>query len=97
MKNPAHLYEVSFFSALWMVFPESWKRRAADFYAHHCRSQTEVVSQKIGAIGSDLTSGEQRVKMISDDPFLFSNPGVVKTQCVMPIFRHHLSNCLNSD
>ena len=36
MKNPAHLYEVSFFSALWMVFPESWKRRAADFYAHHC-------------------------------------------------------------
>ena len=36
VKNPAHLYEVSFFSALWMVFPESWKRRAADFYAHHC-------------------------------------------------------------
>ena len=38
VKNPAHLYEVSFFSALWMVFPESWKRRAADFYAHHCSS-----------------------------------------------------------
>ena len=36
MKNPAHLYEVSFFSALWMVFPESWKRRVADFYAHDC-------------------------------------------------------------
>ena len=28
---------MSFFSALWMVFPESWKRRAADFYAHHCK------------------------------------------------------------
>ena len=38
VKTPAHLYEVSFFSALWMVFPESWKRRAADFYAHHCNS-----------------------------------------------------------
>ena len=37
VKNPAHLYEESFFSALWMVFPESWKRRVADFYAHHCR------------------------------------------------------------
>ena len=36
MKNPAHLYEVSFFSALCMVFPESWKRRVADFYAHDC-------------------------------------------------------------
>ena len=36
VKNPAHLYEVSFFSALWMVFPESWKRRVADFYAHDC-------------------------------------------------------------
>ena len=38
VKNPALLYEVSFFSALWMVFPESWTRRAADFYAHHCKS-----------------------------------------------------------
>ena len=37
VKNPAHLYEVSFFSALWMVFPESWKRRGADFYAHDCK------------------------------------------------------------
>ena len=39
VKNPAHLYEVSFFSALWMVFPESWKRRAADFYAHDCNTK----------------------------------------------------------
>ena len=38
VKNPALLYEVSFFSALWMVFPESWKRRVADFYAHHCKN-----------------------------------------------------------
>ena len=36
MKNLVILYEVSFFSALWMVFPESWKRIAADFYAHDC-------------------------------------------------------------
>jgi hypothetical protein len=36
VKNPALLYEVSFFSALWMVFPESWKRKVADFYAHDC-------------------------------------------------------------
>ena len=33
MKKPAYSYEVSFFSALWIVFPESWKRRVADFYA----------------------------------------------------------------
>ena len=45
MKNPAHLYEVSFFSALWMVFPESWKRRVADFYAHDC-----IYSWSIGHI-----------------------------------------------
>ena len=38
VKNPAHSYEVSFFSALWMVFPESWKRRVADFYAHDCKT-----------------------------------------------------------
>ena len=37
MKNPALLYEVSFFSALWMVFPESWKRCCPNFYAHDCR------------------------------------------------------------
>ena len=30
------LCQFSIFSAIWMVFPESWKRRAADFYAHHC-------------------------------------------------------------
>ena len=36
VKNPAHLYEVSFFSALWMVFPESWKRSCPNFYAHDC-------------------------------------------------------------
>ena len=37
VKSPALLIEVSFFSALWMVFPESCKRRVADFYAHDCR------------------------------------------------------------
>ena len=36
MKNPAYLYEVSFFSALWIVFPESWKRSCPNFYAHDC-------------------------------------------------------------
>ena len=36
VKNPAHLYEVLFFSALWMVFPESWKRSCLNFYAHDC-------------------------------------------------------------
>ena len=34
VKKPACLYEVSFFSALWMVFPESWKRSCPNFYAH---------------------------------------------------------------
>ena len=38
VKNPALLYEVSFFSALWMVFPESWKRSCPNFYAHDCIS-----------------------------------------------------------
>ena len=37
MKNPALLYEVSFFSALWMVFLESWKRSCPNFYAHDCK------------------------------------------------------------
>ena len=37
VKNPALLYEVSFFSALWMVFPESWKRSCPNFYAHDCK------------------------------------------------------------
>ena len=36
VKNPALLYEVSFSSALWMVFPESWKRSCPNFYAHDC-------------------------------------------------------------
>ena len=36
VKNPALLYEVPFFSALWMVFPESWKRSCPNFYAHDC-------------------------------------------------------------
>ena len=39
VKNPALLYEVSFFSALWMVFPESWKRSCPNFYAHDCTIQ----------------------------------------------------------
>ena len=37
VKNPALLYEVSLFSALWMVFPESWKRSCPNFYAHDCK------------------------------------------------------------
>ena len=36
VKNPGLSYEVSFFSALWMVFPESWKRICPNFYAHDC-------------------------------------------------------------
>ena len=36
LKNAAHFYEGSFFSALWMVFPESWKRSCPNFYAHDC-------------------------------------------------------------
>ena len=36
VKNTALLYEVSFFSVLWMVFPESWKRSCPNFYAHDC-------------------------------------------------------------
>ena len=36
VKNPALLYELTFFSALWMVFPESWKISCPNFYAHDC-------------------------------------------------------------
>ena len=36
VKNPALLYKVSFFSSLWMVFPESWKRSCPNFHAHDC-------------------------------------------------------------
>ena len=36
VKKAACLYEVSFFSALWMGFPESWKRSCPNFYAHDC-------------------------------------------------------------
>ena len=35
-------YDVSFFSALWMVFPESWKRSCPNFYAHDCSSWKEL-------------------------------------------------------
>ena len=37
VKKAACLYEASFFSALWMVFPESSKRCCPNFYAHDCR------------------------------------------------------------
>ena len=37
MKNTALSYEVSFSSALWMVFPESWKRSCPNFYSHDCK------------------------------------------------------------
>ena len=39
VKNPALLYEVTFFSAPWMVFPESWERSCSKFYAHDCKVQ----------------------------------------------------------
>ena len=44
VKKAAHFYEVSFFPALWMVFPESWKRRSPNFYAHDCMYQYEQCS-----------------------------------------------------
>ena len=37
--EPALLYEVSIFSALWMIFPESWKRSCPNFYANDCKLQ----------------------------------------------------------
>ena len=43
VKNPALLYEVSFFSALWMVFPESWKRSCPNVYAHDCKWMNRIV------------------------------------------------------
>ena len=36
VKKAACSYEVSFISALCMVFPESWKRSCPNFYAHDC-------------------------------------------------------------
>ena len=36
VKNPALLYEVSFFSALWMVSSEFWKRLHSNSFAHDC-------------------------------------------------------------
>ena len=30
---------ISFISALWMFFPESWKRSCPNFYAHDCTVQ----------------------------------------------------------
>ena len=44
VKKAARLYEVSFFSALWMVFPESLKRSCPNFYAHDCRNIFSVSS-----------------------------------------------------
>ena len=34
-KHPVYMRH-HFFSALWMVFPESWKRSCLNFYAHDC-------------------------------------------------------------
>ena len=40
-----------FFSTLWMVFPESWKRSCPNFYAHDCtsvwRSKNSLTIQEI--------------------------------------------------
>ena len=36
VNNPALLYEVTFFSSIWMVFSESWKRSCSNFNAHDC-------------------------------------------------------------
>ena len=42
VKNPDLLYEVWIFSALWMVFPESWKRSCPNFYAHDCNPMANL-------------------------------------------------------
>ena len=51
VKKAACLYEASFFSTLWMVFPESWKRSCPNFYAHDCtsvwRSKNSLTIQEI--------------------------------------------------
>jgi len=39
VEKPAGSCKVSFISALWMVFPESWKRSYPNFYAHDCSSE----------------------------------------------------------
>ena len=36
VEKAARLDKVSFFSALWMAFPESWKRSCPNFYAPDC-------------------------------------------------------------
>ena len=42
----ALLNEVSIFSALRMVFPESWKRSCPNFYAHDCKCKYNCVFNK---------------------------------------------------
>ena len=39
------------FFALWMVFPESWKRRVADFYAHDCNPFEEAQNMYLCKMG----------------------------------------------
>ena len=56
MKNPACLYEVSFFSVLWMVFPESWKRSCPNFNAHDCRASYKHVVQNLFPTASNQSS-----------------------------------------
>ena len=43
VKNLALLFEVSFFSALWMVLPESWKRLHSNSFAHDCITNSSDV------------------------------------------------------
>ena len=70
MKNPALLYEVSFFSALWIVFPESWKRSCPNFYAHDCTYNSagyryfSPTSYVISLISSLKTSKESMLNSI---------------------------------
>ena len=47
VKNPALLYEVSFFSALLMVFPECWKRSRPNFYAHDCITWQNLALKRV--------------------------------------------------
>ena len=42
------------FSALWMVFPESWKRSCQNFYAHDCKCSNRISNIKSGVVRSKI-------------------------------------------
>ena len=76
MKNPALLYEVTFFSALCMVFPESQERSFAIFYAHDCnyvklgRHHRSAVTGPPESMG---TFGTNPHKFLSNKLILYSS------------------------